>query len=610
MGTEIRPNPVSDQISTKANLLNELCEEAYVRKSMVQSFCQEVSLDSLGYNAKKERLGAYSKLFTGINQSVSMTLTADQVVDDALGRFGGEDISEKEFVDMQEEAQNSIISLTAEIATLNMRLMTLNVASQFGASFGSGETMKSSAAIAATNSMKAQYRASIAGAETLLEGAQDRLNAANEMLEKIRAYCAETDSAHAGTVKEINDAISRGIHEIDCSVFDVQSNTWIPPLKMSWYDDIRNSVAKVRPIIDSANDIYIDGSLNEANCKTLFGLPIYQWFDEEINAMTAAYNNIWRGNRGQLDTDALELFLQCGYVKGETEHIRGDQRLEDKPYTMTEYHLTEGFLGFIGEYTKICSEKKDTSFFDQLALRGGVLMDVSASLPSVWGGVPDFEFEVKTNKDVGIWNSPSAPFCVGITCTSTRYGGSEKTTRILTGSGECQRFITMFIEGDQQGLKDSNNPDEVAFMAFVTTFGGLAKNSTAVILPITIMMNAKDIASAVEISRVADNTIDLVAHKDIVWASDLRGSVSIVDGKPVYYNYGYDTNAIDAGIAKYYDGKPIPQVEDKVLDSSVVIKYIEEGDNPSSILNVDSEDNDILKKETNALLHWRLGNRE
>ena len=556
MSIEIRPNGVSDQVAAKANLLSEISSELAARKDIINAFIDS-PLTSDGYEALKARVETYPVLIAGLEYAATLTMQADQTVESALGRFGGVDkISEQELLDKQNDALDRVAGLEAQYSGI-LKGSCTGLASDFLGNF--------------------------------IANAQLQADAAGEMLSDVYSYCEETNNVYQN-VEDIYIAIDAGFQAFSNAA--AGKGNWPTLTNSGWIANLKIAVANGRPMIENADQIYDGETLNTEACSVLFGIPFELWGRKEQNAMLLAYDAMWVGDSGQPDLVALEALIKCGYFKGEKRERPGFNRLEDRPETVQEYHLGEGFLGFTNAYIKENLKYLGTEKLDQAGLRGTFLFNIATHLDSMYG-YPDFTLTPVRYGEVGIQENADDLFSMTLICENSGYSGKGETNEIVTSSVNCQRFISWVIGQDLSGI----TKEEISI--FESVLGTICTANPVADAVWTSFSNFRSTMEELEINQTVKKTIDLVEHKDFLSASFAQSSVSIVNGQTHYYHFGYDVDEMDAALEKYYLTDEDPKLQGR-LTSEIVIKCLEEYG--ADILTVD-ENGSVEEIATNAFLN-------
>lgn len=196
-----------------------------------RSFVEDESLQGSGWEAAKERIGAYDKLTSAIIYACGLISMGDDTVFNALNsRFGSlEAANEEEWLQMQSEAQALYDAAEQD----------------FNDAYDSKHP-------------SIEQSAALQDASERMGTNKEKLDKAGAMLSKIYSYCEETNHVYDGDeLSGYRDAITHGVSALTGSTFDTNTNTW-HDWDDGWTDEMNHAVENTQPS-DPMNE---DGTVN------------------------------------------------------------------------------------------------------------------------------------------------------------------------------------------------------------------------------------------------------------------------------------------------------------------------------------------------------------
>lgn len=228
---QIRPAAVQKQINEKKSSMQSLGEECERLQKAARAFTEDESLQGQGWEAAKERIGAYDKLTSAIIYACGLISMGDDTVFNALNsRFGSlEAANEEEWLQMQSEAQALYDAAEKD----------------FNDAYDS-------------NNASADNAATLQDASERMGTNKEKLDKAGAMLSKIYSYCEETNHVYEGDeLSDYRNAIAHGVSALTESTFDTNTNTW-HDWDDGWTDEMNHAVENTQPS-DPMNE---DGTVN------------------------------------------------------------------------------------------------------------------------------------------------------------------------------------------------------------------------------------------------------------------------------------------------------------------------------------------------------------
>lgn len=526
MGIEIRPNEVSSQIATKSVQIDTAKTEIGVWKQNIYEFIDQGSLDGEGYAAAKYRLSCYPKLLSGIEEVINLTAQADQDVSNALGSFeGAEVVSEDEWLEKKEEALSNAADARDEMYGYINELRRLES--------GDGSYVRGLAEAAALESFNFDMQAEEAG----------------EWLSKIYSYVEETNNIHTGVLEEIETAIAAGVNAFRDTV---SPETWFNT-DMTWFENLKVAAAKHRPNVNGLDDLYSDGTVNKESCEILFNTPFELLSEEEINALTDAYNTMWILR----DTEGIEEFLKCAYI--ETGNIYSYSYGEGKDlmwFESNELALTATFNQFVKYYVENEGGELSDS---QHVLFSNFLSDITDYMSSIYvknkGDNLPLKIGYLSNSSVNRGND--GLFCLTFECESIEgtppgiFDNGWPLRTLVSGGSDPGAFLNDLLYTDYRSLQKSVE-GEVGMTAALSTIEYLAGD---LIGPLAIIIDM--IGAGKEANKENDFISNIQSKSAALYLVDepwFTGTASLVDGAAVFRDIECDQDLLSQAIAYYHEG--------------------------------------------------------
>lgn len=539
-GTEIRPTAVSSQIAQKGSYLEQAKGKVSNLKSAVYLFIDEQGLQSEGFSSAKAQLDLYPKLFAGIEESINLIKDADTTVDSSLSSFEGRSkVSELEWKLLKTAAEANKVAATAELAILEQQASSLR-----------GHTNRCTTCSNARNA---------------LATIQDQIDEADYWLNLINTYRNETSGLHSQAIDDMNIAIAKGIS----SVFNAAHGRGMwPASDDGWFADIQEASARCRPAISNGSDIY-NGTLNEDLARTLFGVPFELLSPRERQALLYAYNKMWN-NR---DTAAIEMFLYCAYEEGE----EGEYRMDRSGHYDSRYELilTDTFKQFAIYYSETCAEGEiDSLGRDQLALRGGFLLDIALGMDSIWlretDTIPPITVSYLTYDNFEGRSGDSLFILTAKAMTQDGDRGfDQRALRVASGGGDPVAFLAEMENADYKTLSEyiqaSSQSDQSdfaldtalsaldIFCVASTSASASALSYVGAALGPAIAINSFAVAQhrASMQQSMLEDIHDISEMKNVMSYTWVNGTASIVNNEIVIHPTNIDIGDENSGLTKH-----------------------------------------------------------
>ncbi len=359
-------------------MLDKVDEECAERRQAIAEFCGDGYLSGNAWNAARQRINNYNVLYAGISNVVDEVRAADNKVKDALTSYFGsaEKVSEDEYIGIRDEVQGKIALLKNALTTPG----------------------------AETPAFRWGIERQIGTCESAYDDAQ-------EMLNKIHDCLSETNGVYETNAQSVSmlDILSRGAKELQSTSFGddgwsdsslLEEPTWIADLK-----------ALCDSGVDSMDELYRDGQLDDAALQKILDKPAELWTPEEVEAVNALYQEAGKQAVGG-DPTLLNRFLNDGYECIDSPHII--ENYHTATVSAATYSMRDGFQGFLVSYvaaeTVIAYEKSAGGLGDVDRLLAstaqGLLMKGSSFTVSAISGAagqnnPNIEEELKPDVSIG-----------------------------------------------------------------------------------------------------------------------------------------------------------------------------------------------------------------